>query len=117
MGFEFLYDGQGQFCALGSRLPDAQGPGRLDPSYYDLLASEARLASFVAIAKGDVPDSHWFHLGRLLTSVDGAPTLLSWSASLFEYLMPLLGLKSYPVTLLDQPSRMPRPRPSPSQPH
>src|SRR5260370_5310620 len=106
MGFEFLYDGQGQFCALGSRLPDAQGPGRLDPSYYDLLASEARLASFVAIAKGDVPDSHWFHLGRLLTSVDGAPTLLSWSASLFEYLMPLLVMRSYPGTLLDQSCRM-----------
>src|SRR6266516_8135183 len=66
----------------------------------------ARLASYVAIAKGDVPDSHWFHLGRLLTSVDGAPTLLSWSASLFEYLMPLLVMQSYPGTLLDQSCRM-----------
>ena len=76
--------------AIGYRLADAEGPGRLDASFYDLLASEARLASFIAIAKGDVPQEHWFHLGRLVTSVDGAPTLLSWSATLFEYLMPLL---------------------------
>ncbi len=106
MSFDFLYDWQRQIFSLGYRLADAEGTGRLDPSYYDLLASEARLASFVAIAKGDVPDSHWFHLGRLLTSVDGAPTLLSWSASLFEYLMPLLVMKSYPGTLLDQSCRM-----------
>ena len=53
-----------------------------------------------------MPDSHWFHLGRLLTSVDGAPTLLSWSATLFEYLMPLLVMRSYPETLLDQSCRM-----------
>ena len=106
MRFAFLYDRERQIFAIGYRLPDAQGPGRLDPSFYDLLASEARLASFVAIAKGDVPDTHWFHLGRLLTSVSGAPTLLSWSASLFEYLMPLLVLKSYPGTLLDQSCRM-----------
>ncbi|MGH9260631.1 MAG: glucoamylase family protein, partial [Acidimicrobiales bacterium] len=105
MRFAFLWDRERQIFAIGYRLADAQGPGRLDPSYYDLLASEARLASFVAIAKGDVPDSHWFHLGRLLTSVDGTPTLLSWSASLFEYLMPLLVMKSYPGTLLDQSCR------------
>lgn len=106
MSFDFLYEWQRQIFALGYRLADAEGPGRLDPSYYDLLASEARLASFVAIAKGDVPDGHWFHLGRLLTSVDGAPTLLSWNASLFEYLMPLLVMRSYPGTLLDQSCRM-----------
>ena len=106
MSFAFLYDRERQIFAIGYRLADAQGPGRLDPSYYDLLASEARLASFIAIAKGDVPDGHWFHLGRLLTSVDGAPTLLSWSASLFEYLMPLLVMQSYPGTLLDQSCRM-----------
>src|SRR5205807_5963487 len=106
MSFAFLYDPQRRILSIGYRLADAGGPGRLDPSYYDLLASEARLASFVAIAKGDVPDSHWFHLGRLLTSVDGAPTLLSWSASLFEYLMPLLVMQSYPGTLLNQSCRM-----------
>ncbi len=106
MSFGFLYDRERQIFAIGYRLADAQSAARLDGSFYDLLASEARLASFVAIAKGDVPDSHWFHLGRLLTSVDGAPTLLSWSASLFEYLMPLLVMKSYPGTLLDQSCRM-----------
>src|SRR5438132_8214960 len=106
MSFVFLYDRERQIFAIGYRLADAEGTGRLDPYFYDLLASEARLASFVAIAKGDVPDSHWFHLGRLLTSVDGAATLLSWSASLFEYLMPLLVMKSYPGTLLDQSCRM-----------
>ncbi len=90
MNFRFLFDPERQIFSIGYRLADAEGPGRLDPSYYDLLASEARLASFVAIAKGEVPESHWFHLGRLVTSVEGTPTLLSWSATLFEYLMPLL---------------------------
>ena len=104
--FGFLFDRQRQIFAIGYRLRDAEGPGRLDPSYYDLLASEARLASFAAIAKGDVPESHWFHLGRLVTSVDGAPTLLSWSATLFEYLMPMLVMRSFPGTLLDQSCRM-----------
>ena len=83
-----------------------RGTRPLDPSYYDLLASEARLASFIAIAKGDVPQAHWFHLGRLVTSVHGAPVLLSWSATMFEYLMPLLVMRSYPDTLLDESCRM-----------
>jgi cyclic beta-1,2-glucan synthetase len=106
MSFRFLYDPQRRILSLGYRLADAEGPGRLDPGYYDLLASEARLASFIAIARGDLPETHWFHLGRLVTSVDGTPTLLSWSATLFEYLMPLLVMKSYPETLLDQSCRM-----------
>ncbi|PYQ54762.1 MAG: hypothetical protein DMF78_04520 [Acidobacteria bacterium] len=106
MDFRFLYDTQRRIFSVGYRLADADGPGRLDASYYDLLASESRLASFLAIAKGDVPQAHWFHLGRLITSVDGSPTLLSWSATLFEYLMPLLVMRSYPETLLDQTCRM-----------
>ena len=106
MSFRFLYDPQRRILSIGYRLADAEGPGRLDPSYYDLLASEARLASFIGIAKGDLPETHWFHLGRLVTSVDGTPTLLSWSATLFEYLMPLLFMRSYPETLLDQTCRM-----------
>jgi len=106
MDFSFLFDPQRKIFAVGYRLADAEGPGRLDPSYYDLLASEARLASFVAIAKGDVHQAHWFHLARLVTSVDGWPTLLSWSATMFEYLMPLLMMKTYPETLLDQTCRM-----------
>jgi cyclic beta-1,2-glucan synthetase len=106
MSFRFLYDTQRRILSIGYRLADAEGPGRLDPSYYDLLASEARLASFIGIARGDLPETHWFHLGRLITSVHGTPTLLSWSATLFEYLMPLLFMKSYPDTLLDQTCRM-----------
>src|SRR6185503_15243107 len=102
----FLYDAQREIFSTGYQLPDAEAPGRLDASYYDLLASEARLASFIAIAKGDVPQRHWFHLGRLVTSVDGQPALLSWSGTLFEYLMPLLVMRSYPETLLDQSCRL-----------
>jgi cyclic beta-1,2-glucan synthetase len=106
MNFRFLYNPQLHLFAIGYRLGDREGPGRLDASHYDLLASEARLASFVAIAKGDVPETHWFHLGRLLTTVDGRPTLLSWSGTLFEYLLPLLVMRTYPGTLLDQSCRM-----------
>ncbi len=104
--FAFLYDAQRQLFTIGYRLADDEGPGRPDASYYDLLASEARLASFLAIAKGDVPESHWFHLGRAVTSVRGAPVLLSWSATMFEYLMPLLVMRSYPDTLLDESCRL-----------
>jgi cyclic beta-1,2-glucan synthetase len=106
MDFHFLFDEQRKLFAIGYRLADMEGPGRLDPGYYDLLASEARLASFLAIAKGDVSQAHWFHLGRPITSVHGAPTLLSWSGTMFEYAMPLLVSKTYPGTLLDQSCRM-----------
>lgn len=102
MNFAILYDSQRKLFPIGYRLPDAEGPGRYDGSFYDLLGSEARLASFVAIAKGDVPQEHWFHLGRLLVSAGGRPTLISWSASMFEYLMPLLFTRTYPGTLLEQ---------------
>ena len=106
MNFAFLYDRQRQLFTIGYRLADRDGPGRKDTGYYDLLASEARLASFIAIAKGDVPETHWFHLGRLITSLHGAPVLLSWSGTLFEYLMPLLVMRSYPDTLLGVSCRM-----------
>jgi len=106
MNFAFLYDRQRQLFSIGYRLADAGGPGRADSAYYDLLASEVRLASFFAIAKGDVPQSHWFHLGRLVVSVEGVPTLVSWGATMFEYLMPLLLMRTYPGTLLDQSCRM-----------
>lgn len=102
MNFAVLFDPQRKLFAIGYRLPDAEGPGRYDASFYDLLASEARLASFIAIAKGDVPQDHWFHLGRRLVNAGGRPTLVSWSASMFEYLMPLLVTRTYPGTLLDQ---------------
>jgi cellobiose phosphorylase len=105
MQFEFLYDRRRRIFSIGYRLADVEGPGRLDSSFYDLLASEARLASFVAIAKGDVPQHHWFHLGRLVTNVDGRATLMSWGGTMFEYVMPQLLLRGYPGTLLDQSCR------------
>jgi cyclic beta-1,2-glucan synthetase len=106
MSFKLLYDPERQILSIGYRLADADGPGRLDRSYYDLLASEARLASFIGIAKGDLPEKHWFHLGRRVVSVHGMPTLVSWSATIFEYLMPLLVMKRYPETLLGETCRM-----------
>ncbi len=106
MDFACLYEPTRKLFTIGYRVADADGVGRFDPSYYDLLASEARLASFLAIAKGDVPEMHWFHLGRSITTVRGSPVLLSWSATLFEYLMPLLLMRSYPDTLLDESCRL-----------
>jgi len=98
MDFSALYDEERSLFSIGYNLSGA----RLDNSHYDLLASEARLASLVAIAKGDVPAKHWFKLGRLRARYASKPGLLSWSGSMFEYLMPLLVTRSYPDTLLDQ---------------
>ena len=106
MDFGFLYDDGRKLFSIGYQLADHGASGRLDTSYYDLLASEARLASFIAIANEQVPQSHWFQLGRPVTSVDGVPVLLSWSATMFEYLMPMLLMKTYPGTLLDRATRM-----------
>jgi cellobiose phosphorylase len=106
MNFKFLYDARRKLFAIGYRLGDSEGPGRLDGSSYDLLASEACLASFLAIAKEDAPQEHWFQLGRPFTSVAGAPALLSWSATMFEYLMPRLLVYGYPGTLLERSQRL-----------
>ena len=113
MRFDFLYDRRRRIFSIGYRLADADGPGRLDASFYDLLASEARLASFVAIAKGDVPQHHWFHLGRLVTNVNGRATLMSWGGTMFEYLMPLLLMRSFPGHAAR--SELPRQRPAPDR--
>ena len=80
--------------------------GALDPSCYDLLASEARLASFIAIAKGDVAARHWFHLGRAVTPIAHRAALISWSGSMFEYLMPSLIMRSPTGSLLEETSRL-----------
>ncbi|HJU90283.1 MAG TPA: glucoamylase family protein [Gemmatimonadaceae bacterium] len=98
MDFRFLFDGSRKLFAIGYQ----QSSHSLDPSYYDLLASEARLASFVAAAKNDVPVEHWFHLGRTLTRAAGDTALVSWSGSMFEYLMPALVMQSFPHTVLDE---------------
>jgi cellobiose phosphorylase len=101
MDFGFLYDDKRQLFAVGYNVDERQR----DTSYYDLLASEARLASFVAIAQGQVPQESWFVLGRLLSSAGGRAILLSWSGSMFEYLMPLLVMPTYENTLLDESCR------------
>ena len=105
MRFSFLFDRERRLFSIGYRLADSEGPGRIDPTCYDLLASEARLASFLGVAMEEVPQAHWFRLGRGFVSVDSRPTLVSWGASMFEYLMPLLLMKSHGGTLLDQSCR------------
>ncbi len=97
MDFTFLFDDARKLFAIGYNVTNRQR----DTSYYDLLASEARIASFVAIALGQVSQEHWFALGRLVTSVKTQPALISWSGSMFEYLTPPLIMPSYGNTLLD----------------
>lgn len=101
MDFRFLYDKQRRLFHIGYNL----SADRIDRNHYDLLASEARLTSFFAIAKGDVPVEHWFCLGRPITRLGGGPALVSWSGSMFEYLMPPLLMGSHPGTLLGQSER------------
>ena len=101
MEYDFLFDKTRHLLAIGYNVDDR----RCDGSYYDLLASEARLSTFVAIAQGQIPQESWFALGRRLTSEGGKPILLSWSGSMFEYLMPILVMPTYEGTLLDQTCR------------
>jgi len=98
MEYDFLYDKTRHLLTIGYNVAEC----RRDSSYYDLLASEARFSDFVAISQGKVPQESWFALGRLLTTAGGEPILLSWSGSMFEYLMPLLVMPTYEHTLLDQ---------------
>ena len=98
MDFKFLFDERRKLFSIGYHPAE----NSFDNSYYDLLASESRLASFIAIAKDDVPVDHWFRLGRSLTLAGGTRTLISWSGSMFEYLMPALVLRTFPSTLLSQ---------------
>ena len=86
MGLRFLYDEERRIFAIGYQVAER----RLDSSFYDLLASEARLTSFLAIARGEVPVEHWWALSRPFGSAYGRLPLLSWSGTMFEYLMPLL---------------------------
>ncbi|HEY4940424.1 MAG TPA: glucoamylase family protein [Rhizomicrobium sp.] len=102
MEFGFLLDRGRLLLSIGYRSADAG----LDPNFYDMLASEARLASFVAIAKGDIPAKHWFHLGRTLTPLPGGSALISWSGSMFEYLMPSLVMRAPAGSLLAETNRL-----------
>lgn len=99
--YDFLFDRGRRLLAIGYNADER----RRDSSFYDLLASEARLCNFVAIAQGHLPQESWFALGRLLTTAGGEPVLFSWSGSVFEYLMPLLVMPTYEHTLLDQTYR------------
>ncbi len=99
--FAFLLDPERKVFTIGYNVTE----GHHDNSFYDLLATEARLASFIAIAKGDVPQEHWFRMGRQLTSVDGGRAMISWTATMFEYLMPLIVMRNYAETLLSETYR------------
>ena len=99
--YDFLYDQSRHLLAIGYNAIEH----RRDASYYDLLASEARLCSFIGIAHGRLPQESWFALGRTLTHAAGEPVLLSWSGSMFEYLMPLLVMPTFDNTLLDRTAR------------
>lgn len=101
MNFRFLYDSRRRLFHIGFNINDQ----KLDGSYYDMLASEARLASFVAIARGDVPSKHWHALTRPYSTVGRSKALLSWSGTMFEYLMPLIMQRTYENSLLDQACR------------
>jgi cellobiose phosphorylase len=96
--YDFLFDKTRHFLSIGYNLEDH----RRDTGYYDLLGSEARLGVYIAISQGKIPQESWFTLGRQLTQAGTAPALISWSGSMFEYLMPMLLLPTYDNTLLDQ---------------
>ena len=102
MEFGFLVEPERQLLCIGYRVADRAQ----DSSCYDLLASEARLSSFLGIAKGDLPVRHWFRLGRSLVPVDGSSALVSWSGSMFEYLMPVLVMREPPGSVLGETSRL-----------
>ncbi len=99
--FGFLFDTDKQLFTIGFHVDN----GRRDSGFYDLHASEARLMSFVAIATGQVPQKHWFMLGRTLVNAPGGAALASWTGTMFEYLMPLLVMRDYPGTLLSETCR------------
>ena len=101
MQFGFLFDQQRRLLSIG-----CTADGTLDSNCYDLLASEARLASFFAIAKNDIPARHWFRLGRSVTPVGKGAALISWSGSMFEYLMPSLVMRAPAGSLLEQTNRL-----------
>ena len=97
----FLYDPGRRLFAIGYDATE----GRRDPSFYDLLASESRIGSFAAIARGEVSPEHWFSLGRPYAMAESRPVLLSWTGTMFEYLMPFLLQERAPGTVLDEAAR------------
>ena len=102
MDFGFLLDTEKMLLSIGFSV----ATNRADTNCYDLLASEARLASLFAIAKGDVPTRHWFRLGRAATPMGAGAVLISWSGSMFEYLMPSIVMRAPPGSMLNQTTRL-----------
>src|SRR5262249_22508205 len=98
MRYDFLYDAERKLFVIGYNASE----GRPDNSYYELLASEARLGRYLVVARGDVLPDDWSHLSRAITPVGGSQALLSWTGTMFEYLMPNLVMPVYAATLLDQ---------------
>ncbi len=99
--FSYLYSEENRIFSIGFNVEE----NSLTPSYYDLLASEARQASLIAIAKKDVPAKHWYNLSRTLTSLNKYKGLVSWSGTAFEYLMPNINIPTYPGSLLSESSK------------
>jgi len=97
MDFAFLLDRRRKLLSIGY---DAE-TRKVHAACYDLLASEARIATFISIAKGDIPQESWFQMSRSHVVVDGRPVLISWTGTMFEYLMPQLWMRSYPATMLE----------------
>jgi hypothetical protein len=98
MDFSFLLDKRRKLLSIGS---DGE-TGKVHAACYDLLASEARIASFLAIAKGEIPQESWFMMGRAHVVDQGRPLLISWTGTMFEYLMPALWMRAYPETMLQR---------------
>jgi cyclic beta-1,2-glucan synthetase len=98
LDFNFFFDPKKKLLFTGYNVEESC----FTPSHYDLLASEARASTFVAIAKGNIPQEAWLAMDRPMTSYEGEHLLLSWTGTMFEYLMPLLWMKTYPNTLLDE---------------
>jgi cyclic beta-1,2-glucan synthetase len=101
MDFKFFLDPKKKLLFTGYNAEE----GKFTPSHYDLLASEVRAGVFAAIAKGEIPQESWMALERRMTSYESEQVLLSWTGTMFEYLMPLLWMKTYPNTILDQTTR------------
>jgi hypothetical protein len=97
MDFAFLLERRRKLLSIGY---DAE-TRKVHAACYDLLASEARIAAFISVAKGDIPQESWFQMSRSHVVVDGRPVLISWTGTMFEYLMPQLWMRSYAETMLE----------------
>ena len=98
MDFGFLMDKSRLLLSIGYEIERQH----LHQACYDLLCSEARIAAFITVAKGEAPQQSWFKLGRIHTMAYGQPVLISWTGTMFEYMMPNIWMRSYPDTLVSR---------------